>query len=151
MNKVSCERGNLIISKLILCLCFIILTCSLQSQAVDTDTSDVVIRRTSKEKPQEFSISDVVIKTDKEKTKFIMRVDLDLPIATTLKLNVSDSTGAVIMYLVNDQTFKAGVFRVKWIMPRCITSENEECYAPGKYFCAFETDQFVYQKDFFIK
>jgi hypothetical protein len=129
----------------------LILTCSLNSQIIDTDTSDVVIRKTKKETPQEFNISDVVIKMDKEKTKHVMRVDLDIPAPTTLKLNVSDSSGAVIMYLINDQSFKAGVYRVKWEMIRCISVTNEECYSPGKYFCAFETDQFVYQKDFYIK
>jgi len=138
--------------KMIYCLiCIIFFTCSLKSQIIDTDTSDVVIRKTKKETPQEFNISDVVIKMDKEKTKHIMRVDLDIPATTTLKLNVSDSGGAVIMYLVNDQTFKAGVYRVKWEMLCCINVTNEECYSPGKYFCAFETDQFVYQKDFYIR
>ena len=145
-------ESNLINMKMIFCLiCVIFFTCSFKAQIIDTDTSDVVIRKTSKEKPQEFNISDVVIKTDKERIKYIMRVDLDIPFSTTLKLNVSDSTGSIIMYLINDQTFNAGVFRVKWVMPRCISVTNEDCNSPGKYFCAFETDQFVYQKDFYIK
>jgi len=131
--------------------CVLFLTCSLQSQVVDTDTSDVVIRKTKKETPSEFNISEVIIKTDKEKTKNIMRVDLDLPVSTQLKLNVSDSAGTIIMYLIIDQSFKAGVYRVKWEMARCIGEINEFCYAPGKYLCVFETNHFVYQKDFYIK
>jgi hypothetical protein len=128
---------------------FIFITCSLRSQVLDTDTSDVVIRRTSKEKPPEFNISDVIVKIDKEKTKHIVRVDIDIPLTTTLKLNVTDSAGTVIMYLINDQTLKPGVYRVKWIMENC---NDKDCdYPPGKYLCAFETDQFIYQKDFYIK
>jgi len=128
-----------------------LITCSMQSQIIDTDTSDVVIRKTKKETPQEFNISDVVIKTDKEKTKNTMRVDLDLPVSTQLKLNVSDSAGTNIMYLIIVQSFKPGVYRVKWEMARCIGEINEYCYAPGKYLCVFETNHFVYQKDFYIK
>jgi hypothetical protein len=146
--SIECQILN---NKYKIILIIALVTCSLKSQIIDTDTSDVVIRKTKKEAPQEFNISEVAIKMDKEKTKHIMRVDLDIPATTTLKLNVSDSSGAVIMYLINDQTFKAGVYRVKWEMIRCINVNNEECYTPGKYFCAFETDQFVYQKDFYIK
>ena len=119
------------------------------SQIIDTDTNDVVIRKTSKEKPAEFNISDVIIKPDKEKTKYIARADLEIPLSTTLKLNVTDSMGAVIMYLINDQTLKAGIYRVKWEMEKCTSSDCD--YPPGKYLCSFETDQFIYQKDFYLK
>jgi hypothetical protein len=96
---------------------------ALRSQTVDTDTSDVVIRKTKKETPQEYNISDVIIKQDKEKTKNIIRVDLDIPLKTTMKLVVSDTAGATIMYLINDQTLSPGVYRVKWEMPKCKTSD----------------------------
>jgi hypothetical protein len=121
----------------------------LHSQTVDTDTSDVVIRKTKKETPQEYNISDVIIKQDKEKTNNIIRVDLEIPLRTTMKLVVSDTAGATIMYLINDQTLSPGVYRVKWEMPKC--KANDCDYPPGKYFCEFETDQFIFQRDFYIK
>lgn len=119
------------------------------SQTVDTDTSDVVIRKTKKETPTEYNISDVIVKQDKEKTKNIIRVDLDIPLKTTMKLMVSDTSGAPIMYLINDQTLSPGVYRVKWEMPKCNTGDCD--YPPGKYWCEFETDQFIFQRDFYIK
>lgn len=130
-------------------LFILIIACSLQSQVIDTDTSDVVIRRISKEKPSEFNISDVTIKLDKDKTKHILRVNLEIPVTTALKLNVTDSTGAVIMYLINEQTLKSGIFRVKWDMDKCRTDNCD--YPPGKYKCSFETDQFIYQIDFYLR
>ena len=119
------------------------------SQVVDTDTSDVVIRRTKKDIPAEYNISDVIIKMDKLQTKYVIRVDLDIPLRTTLKLNVSDTSGNTLMYLINDQTLKPGVFRVKWDMEFCRTSNCT--YPPGRYLCEFETDQFVFQRDFYLK
>jgi hypothetical protein len=119
------------------------------SQIIDKDTSDVVIRKTKKEKPSEYNISDVIIKLDKEQTKYVIRVDLDIPAKTTLKLSVSDTSGNTIMYLINDQTLSSGVYRVRWEMKFCKTNDCD--YPPGRYLCAFETDQFVFQRDFYIK
>jgi hypothetical protein len=119
------------------------------TQIIDKDTSDVVIRKTNKEIPAEYNISDVIIKKDKEKTKNIIRVDLDVPMKTVLRLSVSDSAGATIMYLINDQTLNSGVYRVRWDMPVC--RENDCDYPSGRYICEFETDQFIFQKDFYIK
>lgn len=119
------------------------------SQIIDKDTSDVIIRRTKKDIPAEYNISDVVIKLDKLQTKYIIRVDLDIPLRTTLKLNVSDTSGNTLMYLINDQTLKAGVFRVRWEMEFCRSSNCN--YPPGRYLCEFETDQFIFQRDFYIK
>jgi len=142
-------------SKYQILLFIMCIPCSLQSQVIDTDTSDVVIRKTSKEKPAEFNISDVIIKMDKEKTKHVLRADLEIPVSTSLKLNVTDSLGEVIMYLINDQTLKAGVYRVKWEMPSCTKVSEDlhslDCYPSGKYLCSFETDQFIYQKDFYLR
>ena len=119
------------------------------SQLLDKDTSDVVIRKTKKEKPAEYNISDVIIKLDKEQTKYVLRVDLDIPLKTVLKLSVSDTSGNPIMYLINDQTLSPGVYRVRWDMIFCKTSDCD--YPPGKYLCEFETDQFIFQRDFYIK
>ena len=130
----------------VLCLIFV---GSVFSQNIDTDTSDVVIRKTKKTNPAEFNISDVIIKQDKDKTKNIIRVDLEIPIKTTFRLSVSDTAEATIMYLVNDQTLSPGVYRVKWEMPKCKTGDCD--YPPGKYWCEFETDQFIFQRDFYIK
>ena len=127
----------------------LIFTASLHSQIIDKDTSDVVIRKTKKEKPAEYNISDVIIKLDKEQTKYVIRVDLDIPAKTTLKLSVSDTSGNTIMYLINDQTLSSGVYRVRWEMKFCKTNDCD--YPPGRYLCAFETDQFVFQRDFYIK
>ncbi len=119
------------------------------SQIIDKDTSNVVIRKTKKDKPAEYNISDVIIKIDKEQTKYIIRVDLDIPLKTTLKLSVSDTSGNTLMYLINDQTLSSGVYRVRWDMVFCRTSNCD--YPPGRYLCAFETDQFIFQRDFYIK
>lgn len=121
----------------------------LYSQTIDTDTSDVVIRRTKKDIPSEYNISDVIIKLDKLQTKYIIRVDLDIPLKTTLRLNVSDTNSNILMYLINDQTLKAGVFRVKWYMEFC--RSNNCTYPLGRYLCEFETDQFIFQRDFYLK
>lgn len=123
--------------------------CSVNSQQIDSDTSDVVIRRTNKQLPKEYNIGDVIIKLDKEKTKNTIRVDLDIPLKTTMRLSVSDTSGATIMYLISDQTLSGGVYRVKWEMPKC--KENDCDYPPGKYWVEFETDQFIFQRDFYIK
>ncbi|MEO8512828.1 MAG: hypothetical protein ABI543_04670 [Ignavibacteria bacterium] len=119
------------------------------SQLIDKDTNDVVIRKTKKDKPAEYNISDVIIKLNKEQTKYIIRVDLDIPLKTTLRLSVSDTSGNTIMYLINDQTLSPGIFRVRWEMIFCKTSDCD--YPLGRYLCAFETDQFVFQRDFYIK
>lgn len=134
--------------KLIL-LALLFFVSSSNSQQIDTDTSDVVIRRTNKQLPKEYNISDVIVKPDKEKTKNTIRIDLDIPLKTTLKLSVSDTSGATIMYLISDQTLSGGVYRVKWEMPKC--KENDCDYPPGKYWVEFETDQFIFQRDFYIK
>jgi hypothetical protein len=131
--------------------CFVLLISSSTalSQIIDIDTSDVVIRKTKKEKPSEYNISDVVIKQDKLQTKNIIRVDLDIPLKTTLRLAVSDTSGNKLMYLINDQTLSSGVYRVRWVMPFCRIDSCD--YPPGRYLCEFETDQFIFQRDFYIK
>lgn len=127
------------------------------SQIIDADTSSVVIRKTRKAAPDEYNISDVIVKIDKTKDKYknIIRVDLDIPLKTTMRLAVSDTSGAKLMYLINDQTLTSGVYRVKWEMTSCAndtTPENNiDCLPRGKYLCEFETDQFIFQRDFFIK
>ena len=135
--------------KIIFVFVLLISGSELYSQIIDKDTSDVVIRRTKKEVPAEYNISDVIIKLDKLQTKYVIRVDLDIPLKTTLKLNVSDTSGNTLMYLINDQTLKPGVFRVRWEMEFCRSSNCT--YPPGRYLCEFETDQFIFQRDFYIK
>ena len=129
-----------------------LLNCFSNSQDLN-DTSKVIIKKVSKTIPAEYNISDTHIKQDKEnKNNFIIRVDLDVPSATKITLSVTDTSGAVVMYLINDQTVSAGKYRVRWEMLRCLESEiNCEGFIPGKYYCEFTTDQFIYTKDFFIK
>jgi methionine-rich copper-binding protein CopC len=137
------------LKKIILFIVLLYSASVLHSQIIDKDTSDVVIRKTKKEKPTEYNISDVILKLDKEQTKYVIRVDLDIPLRTTLKLSVSDTSGNTIMYLINDQTLSPGVYRVRWVMVFCRTNDCD--YPPGRYLCAFETDQFVFQRDFYLK
>lgn len=146
MSKMITGSG-LQIKDLLIVLLF--LNIGICSQTIDTDTSDVVIRKTAKMLPTEYNISDVIIKQDKEKTKNIIRVDIEIPLKTTLRLSVSDTSGNTIMYLINDQTLGSGVYRVKWEMPMC--KPNDCDYPKGRYLCEFETDQFIFQRDFFIK
>ena len=117
------------------------------------DTSKVIIKKISKSVPAEYNISDTQIKPDKDnKNNFIIRVDVDVPSSTKLTLSVTDSAGAVVIYLINDQTISAGTYRVRWEMLKCNTSQvNCEGFLPGRYYCEFTTDQFIYTKDFFVK
>lgn len=71
-----------------------------------------------------------------------MRVDLEVPVITELRLSVTDSTGEEIMILIDDQRVSSGIYRVRWEM---------ENFPPGKYWCEFTTEHFIYRKDFFIK
>ncbi len=119
------------------------------AQGLEYDTSSVVIRKTKKIRPEEYNISDVIVKLDKEKIKNVIRVDLDIPLRTTLKLAVSDTSGNRLMYLINDQTLTSGVYRVKWEMSKCAGADCD--YPPGKYLCEFETEQFIFTRDFYIK
>jgi len=145
------SEGSIILIAIKITFCFVLLISSSTalSQIIDKDTSDVVIRKTKKEKPAEYNISDVVIKRDKLQTKNIIRVDLDIPLKTTLRLAVSDTSGNKLMYLINDQTLSSGVYRVRWVMEFCRQSDCD--YPPGRYLCEFETDQFIFQRDFYIK
>lgn len=107
------------------------------------DTSKIIIKRISALIPFEYNISDTYIKKEKDNPKnFIIRVDLEVPVRTVLKLSVTDSTGEEIMKLIDDQTVNTGVYRIRW--------EMEE-YTPGRYWCEFTTEHFIYRKDFFIK
>ncbi len=135
--------------KILILIVFLFFDVCVNSQIIDKDTSDVVIRRTKKDVPTEYNISDVIIKLDKFQTKNVIRVDLDIPAKTTLSLSVSDTSGNTIIYLINDQTLKPGVYRVKWEMVFCRTGDCD--YPPGRYLCAFETDQFVFTRDFYLK
>lgn len=135
--------------KILTLIVFLFFDVCVNSQIIDKDTSDVVIRRTKKDVPTEYNISDVIIKLDKFQTKNVIRVDLDIPAKTTLSLSVSDTSGNTIIYLINDQTLKPGVYRVKWEMVFCRTGDCD--YPPGRYLCAFETDQFVFTRDFYLK
>lgn len=146
MRMFYIHRSHL---KFLIVFVFLFFDTGVYSQIIDRDTSDVVIRKTKKDIPMEYNISDVIIKLDKLQTKNVIRVDLDIPAKTTLSLSVSDTSGNTIIYLINDQTLKAGVYRVKWEMVFCRTSNCD--YPPGRYLCAFETDQFVFTRDFYLK
>jgi hypothetical protein len=112
------------------------------------DTNEAVIRKINKQIPGEFNISDVIIKTDIKNDNYVIRVDIDIPIRTNLKLLVKDTTGTTLIYLINDEYLTAGKYRIKWNMAKC---KVNDCYYPkGKYICEFETEQFIYQRDFYL-
>lgn len=71
-----------------------------------------------------------------------MRVDLELPETTVLRLTVTDTTENTVINLIDEKSMSGGKYRIRWEM---------EGYAPGRYWCEFTTDQFIYRKDFFIK
>ena len=99
-----------------------------------------------------YNISDIYLKKDKEnKDLYIIRVTVEVPVTTKMQLSVKDTSGDIIMYLINDEVISRGTYRVRWEMPFCRVQENCEGYLPGRYLCEFETDQFIYQKDFFLK
>jgi hypothetical protein len=126
----------------IILLFFIIFESNIKSQDY-LDTSNVVIKRVSKLLPFEYNISDTHIKKDKENPKnYILKVDLEVPVLTNLKLSVTDSAGEEVMKLIDDQAGSSGVYRIRWEM---------EDYPLGRYWYEFTTVYFIYRKDFFIK
>jgi len=107
------------------------------------DTYKIVIKRLSGILPFEYNISDTHVKKDKDNPKnYIVRVGLEVPVITELRLSVTDSTGEEVMILIDEQKVNTGVYRLRWEM---------EDYPPGRYWCEFTTEQFIYRKDFFIK
>lgn len=134
---------------LLLGIIFIINNCTYAQDF--KDTSKVIIKRVAKSRPDEYNISEIFVKKDKENLNLnIIRVDMDVPLNTKLSLVVKDTSGDVLMYLINDNIIPVGTYRVRWEMPVCKT-KNCDGFEPGRYLCVFETDQFIYQKDFFIK
>lgn len=116
------------------------------------DTSKVIIKRVVKSSPEQYNISDIFLKRDKtEPNLFIIRVDIDVPNSTKIKLAVKDTSDDVLLYLINDEVIQKGTYRVRWEMPFCKFQNNCDGYLPGRYLCEFETDQFIYVKDFFLK
>jgi hypothetical protein len=107
------------------------------------DTSSIIIKKISNEKPEFYNISDTYVKKDsKNSGNLIVRVDLELPETTVLRLTVTDTTENTVISLIDERSMAGGKYRVRWEM---------EGYEPGRYWCEFTTDQFIYRKDFFIK
>jgi hypothetical protein len=130
----------------------IIFICSaeLYSQDID-DTSKIIIKRVAKTTPSMYNISEIHLKKGKENPGvYVVRVDVDVPLSTKMSLTVKDTSNDVLMYLINDQIIPMGTYRVRWEMPFCRTPGCDG-YQPGRYLCEFETDQFIYVKDFFLK
>lgn len=115
------------------------------------DTSKIIIKRVVKSYPSEYNISEIHLKKDKENLSiYVVRVDLDVPLKTKLKLTVKDTAGVVLMYLINDQIVPEGTYRIRWEMQYCNIPDCEG-FKAGRYNCELETDQFIYVKDFFLK
>jgi hypothetical protein len=115
------------------------------------DTSKIIIKRIGKNIPEEYNISSLNLKKDKDINLYVIRVDLQVPIRSKLSLSIKDTANDILMYLINDNVLPAGSYRVRWEMPVCFSRNNCDGYLPGKYLCEFETDQFIYSIDFFIK
>ncbi len=138
-------------SKIILLLGIIFIISNYSNAQDFKDTSKVIIKRVAKSRPEEYNISEIYVKKDKENLNLsVIRVDVDVPLSTKLSLVVKDTSGVVLMYLINDNIVQMGTYRVRWEMAVCVT-KNCDGFEPGRYLCVFETDQFIYQKDFFIK
>ena len=107
------------------------------------DTSSIIIKKISSEKPAFYNISDTYVKKDQNNPgTLIVRVDLELPETTVLRLTVTDTTENTVISLIDEKSMAGGKYRIRWEM---------EGYTPGRYWCEFTTDQFIYRKDFFIK
>lgn len=108
---------------------------------VEYDTSDIVIRKISVANPSEYNISDLYIERDTVKNIYNIIMSLEIPSYTKLSLNVTDSAGDVIMILADNISLKEGIFRIRWEMSEI---------PPGRYWCEFITEKFIYRKDFFL-
>lgn len=116
------------------------------------DTSKIIIKRVAKTNPTMYNISEIHLKKDKENLNlYIVRVDIEVPLSTKLRLSIKDTSDDILMYLINDEVVPKGTYRVRWEMPYCKIQNNCDGYLPGRYLCEFETDQFIYVKDFFLK
>ena len=137
--------------KIILILLFSFLSFSVLSQDIN-DTSKIIIKRVVKSDPSMYNISEIYLKKDKDNQNlFIIRVNIDVPLSAKLRLSVKDTADDILMYLINDEIIPKGTYRVRWEMPFCKIQQNCDGYLPGRYLCEFETDQFIYVKDFFLK
>ncbi len=132
------------------CVIVVVAFQSAEAQLTD-DTSKVIIKRVAKSDPEGYNISDIYLKKDKNVNLYVIRVDLDVPLSTKLSLAVKDTAEDVLMYLINDIVVPKGTYRVRWEMPLCKEMRGCDGYLAGRYLCVFETDQFIYQKDFFLK
>jgi len=129
-----------------------ILLCSAVVYSQDiNDTTKIIIKRVAKSSPSMYNISEIQLKKEKDNlSTYIVRVDVEVPISTKMSLVVKDTSNDVLMYLINDQVIPMGKYRVRWEMQFCVV-KGCDGYLPGRYLCEFETDQFIYVKDFFLK
>ncbi len=150
MSRFQATSYKLKVKIIILSGIFLLIINPVHSQDLN-DTTKIIIKRIGKSIPGEYNISEITLKKEKDINLYIIRVNIDVPLRSKLSLTVKDTANDVLMYLINDNVIPAGEYRVRWEMPVCLSLSGCEGFLPGKYLCEFETDQFIYVKDFFIK
>jgi hypothetical protein len=108
-----------------------------------TDSNSVIIKKKSGKIPVQYNISDIEIKKSTLAASLnILKVSVDIPEYTMLLLKVTDSTGKELTNLIHDKQVSPGKYIIQWQMGK---------YSEGRYWCEFETEHFIYRKDFYLK
>src|SRR5258706_3401915 len=87
------------------------------------DTSKIIIKRIAKSNPLMYNISEIHMKKDNPNL-YVVRVDVEVPLSTKLRLSVKDTSNDILMYLINDEVVPKGTYRVRWEMPYCKADLN---------------------------
>jgi hypothetical protein len=111
------------------------------SQSI-ADTSKIIVKKFSNIAPHNYNISDISVKKDPiGSNNFFFRIEMDIPAVSKIFVNVTDSAGIDILYLLREKTVAPGSYFIKWEMYN---------FPEGKYWCEFNTPDFIYRKDFYI-
>lgn len=106
------------------------------------DTSKIVLKKISNIATADYNISDVSIKKDPmEMSNFLLRVEMGVPALSKLSVRIADSTGNSILFLIKEKIIAPGSYFIKWEMYN---------FPEGRYWCEFNTPDFIYKKDFYI-
>jgi hypothetical protein len=108
-----------------------------------TDSNTVVFKKKSGKIPVQYNVSDIeIIKTAIATSLNILKVTIEVPGNTMLLLRVTDTTGKEITNLIHEKLVSPGKYMIQWQMGK---------YTAGRYWCEFETEHFIYRKDFYLK
>jgi hypothetical protein len=107
-----------------------------------TDTNKIVLKKISNIASSDYNFSEVAIKRDPVKiSNCLLRVRLGLPTVSIISVRVTDSIGLDVLYLLKEKLLAPGTYFIKWEMGN---------FPEGRYWCEFNTEHFIYRKDFFI-